>query len=89
MRDFLTRHPDFAPEDFELPGVGPSHSGMLRLFPHRLRGDGHFVARLRHIGEGSPDKFSPHRPDRAVAAIMDAIERDVCRLDIPGGMGFS
>ena len=89
VRDFLTRHPDFAPEDFELPGVGPSHSGMLRLFPHRLRGDGHFVARLRHMGEGSPDKVSPRRPDRAVAAIMDAVERDVCRLDIPGGMRFS
>jgi NOL1/NOP2/fmu family ribosome biogenesis protein len=88
VRDFLARHPDFAPEDFELPGVGPSHSGMLRLFPHRLRGDGHFVARLRHMGEGSPDKVSPRRPDRAVAAIMDAVERDVCRLNIPGGMRF-
>jgi len=83
---FLARHPDFAPEDFELPGAGPSHSGMLRLFPHRLRGDGHFVARLRRIGEGSPETTFPNRPDRTVAAIMDALERDVCRLDIVDGM---
>ncbi len=86
---FLARRPDFAPEDFKLPGAGPSRSGMLRLFPHRLRGDGHFVARLRRIGEGSPDKASPIRPDRAVAAIMDDLERDVCCLDIVDGMRFS
>ena len=86
---FLARQPDFAPEDFELPGVGPSHSGMLRLFPHRMKGDGHFVARLRRMGEGTPDKTSPNRPDRNVVAIMDALERDVCRLDIVDGMRFS
>jgi NOL1/NOP2/sun family putative RNA methylase len=70
VRDFLARHPDFAPEDFELPGVGPSHSGMLRLFPHRLRGDGHFVARLRRMGEGLPDKTSSIRPDRAEERVV-------------------
>ena len=86
---FLARHPDFAPEDFELPGVGPSHSGILRLFPHRLRGDGHFVAKLRRMGEGSPDKTSPNQPDRTVAAIMDALDHDVCRLDIVDGMRTS
>lgn len=86
---FLARRPDFAPEDFKLPGAGPSRSGMLRLFPHRLRGDGHFVARLRRIGEGSPDKASPIQPDRAVAAIMDDLERDVCCLDIVDDMRFS
>ena len=89
VQDFLARHSDFAPEDFELPGAGLSHSGMLRLFPHRLRGDGHFVARLRHMGEGSPDKATPTRPDRTVAAVMDALERDVCRLDIVDGMRIS
>lgn len=83
---FLARHPDFAPEDFELPGVGPSRSGMLRLFPHRVQGDGHFVARLRHTGLGSPDKTPPIRPDHAITALLDAIERDVCRLDIIDGM---
>lgn len=83
---FLSRHTDFAPEDFELPGVGPSHSGMLRLFPHRVRGDGHFVARLRRMGVGPADKTPPVRQDRAVTAFLDAIERDACRLDIVDGM---
>ena len=78
---FLERHPDFTPEDFRLPGVGQSHSGMLRLFPHRLRGDGHFVARLRRRGDGSPTEAAPSdRPDRALSAYMETLDREVCRL---------
>lgn len=44
---FLQAHPEFAPEAFALPGVGKAENGCLRLWPHRLRGEGHFVARLR------------------------------------------
>ena len=78
---FLARHTDFAPEDFHLPGVGPSRSGMLRLFPHRLRGDGHFVARLRRSGDPSPvGSTNPGRPDRAIAACVEALDREACRL---------
>ena len=81
VRGFLARHPDFVPEDFELPGVGSSRAGMLRLFPHRLRGDGHFVARLRREGVGASAKAAPvERPDRDIAACLDALDRDVCRL---------
>ena len=81
VRGFLARHPDFVPEDFELPGVGSSRAGMLRLFPHRLRGDGHFVARLRREGVGASAKTAPvERPDRDIAACLDALDRDVCRL---------
>lgn len=83
---FLSRHTDFSPEDFKLPGVGPSHSGMLRLFPHRLRGDGHFVAKLRRRGESAPDKAVAGRPDRAVSSYLEILERDVCRLDLIEGM---
>lgn len=49
---FLQRHPDFAPWDFEVPTLGASTGGLLRLWPHRARGDGHFVARLRKAGAG-------------------------------------
>lgn len=52
---FLQTHPEFAAEDFTLEGIGASQNGCLRLWPHKLRGEGHFVARLRRAGEdGSP-----------------------------------
>ena len=78
---FLERHPDFAPEDFTLSGVGASCRGMLRLLPHRVRGDGHFVARLRRSGraEHTPEK-AVARPDREAAERLSALTRDVCIL---------
>ena len=79
---FLARHPDFAPEDFALPGVGSSRNGMLRLWPHRLRGDGHFVARLRRAGGdgGAKARPAPGRPDKSCAALLDALARGACPL---------
>ncbi len=83
----LERRPDFAPEDFSLPGVGESRGGMLRLFPHRLRGDGHFVAKLRKAGSPEPAPVPAIRPDRDAARALDALFGEVCRPDaLPGGM---
>ena len=77
---FLQRHPDFAPEDFALNGLGESHSGMLRVFPHRVRGDGHFVARLRKSGSDAPGKPRPARPDPAAAALLARLDREIAVL---------
>ena len=77
---FLERHPDFSPEDFALEGVGASRGGMLRLFPHRVRGDGHFVARLRKAGEPGAERPHPIRPDPAARALLDRMTREVCAL---------
>ena len=46
VREFLRAHPDFEPDAFELPGVGASRDGCLRLWPHRIEGEGHFLARF-------------------------------------------
>lgn len=78
---FLQRHPDFAPEDFALPGVGASRDGMLRLLPHRLRGDGHFVARLRRDGNPSPRRPAAVHDDPAARALLRRLRDEVC--DIP------
>lgn len=50
VQAFLMEHKDFSAEDFALPGVGASIDGCLRLWPHRVAGEGHFVARLRRAG---------------------------------------
>lgn len=47
---FLETHPDFELDDsLSLPGV-PCRGGMAHLYPHQLRGEGHFLARLRKKG---------------------------------------
>ena len=48
---FCQRHPDFSPEAFSLPGAD-APEGMLTCYPHRMKGEGHFVALLRRAGEG-------------------------------------
>ena len=47
---FLQAHAGFALESFSLPGLGTSEGGMLRIWPHHVRGDGQFAALLRRAG---------------------------------------
>ena len=51
VREFLRAHPDFEPDTFDLPGIGASRDGCLRLWPHRIEGEGHFLARFTRKGE--------------------------------------
>ncbi len=76
---FLERHADFSIEDFELPGLGRSKDGGLHVWPHRARGDGQFMARLRRSGEApqspAPKAAKPAKPDRdAQRAIEQLME---------------
>ena len=82
IRAFLDRHPDFRPVSFSLPGVGEAKNGCLRLWPHKLRGEGHFLALLEKTGE--PDSFSAKmksaKPDKEVQAAVKML------LDIAPGL---
>ena len=49
---FLARHPDFRLQAFSLPTLD-APQGMLTIYPHRVRGEGHFVALLRREGEAA------------------------------------
>jgi len=52
VEDFLRRHDDFLLEGFSLPGLD-APTGMLTIYPHRVKGEGHFVALLRRKGQGT------------------------------------
>lgn len=61
----LNRHPELTPMDFALP-VGEGETldapkGMLHLYPHQVRGEGHFIALLKKSGaaESAEPLFSP------------------------------
>ena len=47
---FLERNPDFEPEALEAPWFTQVDIGQFRLWPHKLLGEGHFVAVLRKQG---------------------------------------
>lgn len=49
---FLRRHGDFECRAFSLPGGLDAPGGMLTIYPHRVRGEGHFVALMHKRGEG-------------------------------------
>lgn len=57
-------HADFSLEAFSLPGAD-APDGMLTCYPHRMKGEGHFVALLRKHGDApcnwqkAPEKDAP------------------------------
>ena len=51
IRGFLERHPDFETEETSAPWFTPAGPGQFRLWPHKLLGEGHFVAVLRKKGD--------------------------------------
>ncbi len=55
---FLARHPEFQPEQVEVPWFTPGPEGSFRLWPHKLRGEGHFAAVLRKTG-GAQERTAP------------------------------
>ena len=71
IQGFLHSHPAFSLVPFALPGLPPC-DGMLRLWPHLVRGEGHFVALLRkNDGEKRPLRMETpaalSKADRAAA----------------------
>lgn len=73
IQGFLRDHPEFSLKPFSLPGIGQCH-GMMRLWPHLIRGEGHFVALLQKQEE---EKTQKHKiqgcgitaPDKAQGAL--------------------
>lgn len=52
---FLAEHPDFVAEQVEAPWFVPGENGSYRLWPHKLLGEGHFLAVLRKLGQEEPE----------------------------------
>ena len=55
IANFLKEHPEFTTESVSAPWFTPAGEGMFRLWPHKLLGEGHFVAVLRKSGGEDAD----------------------------------
>ena len=84
---FLERHPDFEPEAVPAPhfapgrpewaGGNPASAGCFRLWPHLLRGEGHFAAVLRRNGAEPGAALSTEQGTelpKAAAALLEELE---------------
>ena len=74
---FLERHPEFAPEDFALPELGASQDGMIRVWPHLARGDGHFAAKLRKAGSSERREAPAPRSARDSLDLLRELEAEI------------
>ncbi len=50
IASFLAKHPEFTPETVDAPWFTPGENGTFRMWPHKLKGEGHFGAVLKKTG---------------------------------------
>ncbi len=55
VKMFLESHPEFKLEQVDAPWFQEVEPGMYRMWPHKLRGEGHFAAVLRKAGDEEPE----------------------------------
>ena len=56
---FLDIHPEFSLVPFALPGLPAADKGYLHLYPHEIRGEGHFVSLLEKSADAPVDAQQP------------------------------
>ena len=55
VANFLAAHPEFEAEEVDAPWFVSGENGSVRLWPHKLLGEGHFAAVLRKTGGEETD----------------------------------
>ena len=74
---FLEAHPDFCPDPVAAPWFDPGVGGLpgtYRLWPHRLRGEGHFAAVLRRTDGPAAPEPSMQAPEALPPACRDFLK---------------
>ena len=74
------------PEWLETNEKGAGLEGAVRLFPHRVNGEGHFVCVLRKKDGPEPRPLPRTRdlsPSRAQLTLWEAFAREVLKVDLP------
>lgn len=81
---FLKAHPDFHLCSFSLPGIGATQKGYMHLWPHEMRGEGHFVALLEKDGDELAPSIAPSLPtiDKKTAQSIASFFTDINCVDL-------
>ncbi len=79
---FLREYPSFQAEPFELPEVS-GQDGMYTCFPHRIRGEGQFAAKLRKSGETEADGWQEQADSPVSREELTAFRRQFPEWPLP------
>lgn len=82
---FLCRHPEFHVEKVEAPWFAPGNpewgqpvyeeiSRTVRLWPHKLGGEGHYAALLRKEGDQAGSLMEPPKTEKAPRELTEFLE---------------
>ena len=92
IQAFIEKHPSLIRQDFAVP-IGDheilfSHKGMLRIYPHQIQGEGHFVALL--YKEESAEKqtetcflLPSQRLSAPTVSALEAYKTFCCKRSLP------
>ncbi len=83
---FLERHPEFEPEQIDAPWFTPAGEGQFRLLPHKLLGEGHFVAVLRKKGDDVPEHAT--EIGEKLPKLWEAFAKDM-GISLPSGKAIT
>ncbi len=79
---FLRSHPEFQPVSGKAPWFTGTEPGCFRLWPHKLLGEGHFVAVLRKVSGEEPDRAL--EPAGKLPPVWDAFAKAM-EITLPEG----
>lgn len=84
LKRFLALHPEFSLVPFALPGLPEAKDGYLHLYPHEMRGEGHFVSRLKKAdGADKADAPVQAAPQRKAPARTAAKGKAPASIALP------
>ena len=83
---FLQEHPEFYAETVDAPWFTPVGCGQFRLWPHKLLGEGHFVAVLRRQGGSAEEE--PSLPGEKLPQEWEAFAKEL-QISLPEGKALS
>ena len=84
---FLQEHPEFSPEPADAPWFVAGENASVRLWPHKLLGEGHFAAVLRKAGR-SEEEAAVRFQSQKLPALWEAFAREM-GITLPQGKPVS
>lgn len=83
---FLRQHPEFEPEEVDAPWFCKGENATYRMWPHKLKGEGHFAVVLRKKEGAEPDV--PQIQGEKIPAVWNSFAKET-GISLPEGQFLS